>query len=203
MNDITINSGAAFGSDYEFLLNAQRKCFQTVMHSFSGHNFTGNYDVELFYSWSELKENLDDCKRVFKILGKSWNMNPYIKSLQLRSCKLVDSSDVILGVGIIKDEIVQGGTGNGIMYAAIKEKPIFFYDQNNDKLKKIIFKKNINGEDFKQMMIYDGKKDDLFKIIKKSEKFSFAGIGTRKINQAGKSWIKQIVDEISFCKRGI
>jgi len=172
------HSGGALGADTEWEIQGKKYGVYTIAYSFYNHNQKGENPKVL--AVPELEEGFQHVLEANKTIKR----NPqgtfqYIKNLLSRNWFQVKNSDAIFAVSkFLKNPIVNGGTGWAVQMAIDNRKPVYFFDQENNKW---------NTFNYETMMF-----DEMTNIPKLTE--NFAGIGTRDINENGINAIKQVYE---------
>ena len=145
----------------------------SVNHYYAKGNKTPSGNVEVS------QEALDAAKQhVLKanetLKRNISNISKNVLGLLERNYEQVSHSDAVFAVGVLKNtQEVDGGTGWAVQMAIDANKPVYVFDQNKAK-----------------WFVYDSDTQK-FKVFVGTPTLTrnFAGIGTRKINQAGKKAI--------------
>jgi hypothetical protein len=183
------HSGGAKGSDMFFERVSIEYKVQVKAYSFDDHTSTSRNkniltDDEIAEGWKKAQKAAKYLKR------NTSNLSQYIKNLLSRNWFQVKNSSAIFAVGYILNpgdkgervvnktnkQIVDGGTGYAVEMAIQHNKPVFIFDQDDNKW----YKWNINQ--FREI-------DYVPKLTEK-----FAGIGTRQLNLNGMSAIRDLFD---------
>lgn len=173
------HSGGALGSDLEWELQGEHYGVKTIAYSFKGHNSKSKNLLVL--TDEQLEEGSQAVNRANRTLKRNINyISPYVKALLSRDWFQVKNSDAVFAIikGLVTKEIVIGGTGWAVQMAIDCDKPVFIYHQHPMD----------NG--WSRYMPVAGFEKLRGEIPKLTE--NFAGIGTREINEFGKSAIKSI-----------
>ena len=171
-----MHSGGAVGSDSVWGTEAQ-KYGVNVNHYYAQGNKTpaGNREVP--------QETLDAAKQHVELANKTLkrnisNISKNTLGLLERNYEQVKHSDAVFAVGVFKGDQVDGGTGWAVQMAIDEGKPVYVFDQNQQKW----FAYNKSTKNFEEF-------GDTPVLTK-----NFAGIGTRKINEAGKKAIADVLE---------
>ena len=176
------HSGGCPGSDMEWENQSSKYDIKTIAYSFQGHVQEGKYPKIL--SLEELEEGWEQvllCEKPIKRPLYKIKYTPYVKHLLCRNWFQVKNSEAIYAIGNLitgSDKLVNGGTGWAVQMAINNNKPVYLFEQNF-------------GEWF--MFYYPQNKFTEISSIP-TLTTNFAGIGTRKINEAGRKAIKEILE---------
>jgi hypothetical protein len=170
------HSGGCPGADMEWENEGNKYGIKTIAYSFWNHKHEGKNPKVL--TVDELGEGFQHVLEANKTLKRNpQGTYQYVKNLLSRNWFQVKNSESIFAISkFIKNPIVNGGTGWAVQMAVDNKKPVYLFDQENNKW----FTFNY------ETMIFDEYTD----IPKLTE--NFAGIGTREINEYGKQAIKKI-----------
>lgn len=172
----TCHSGGCPGSDMEWENQGNEYGVKTIAYSFYNHVQEGKNRQNL--TVEELNEGYQAALTANKVLKRNLEYTyQYVKNLLSRNWFQVKNSDAIFAIGkFLNPKIVAGGTGWAIQMAIDNKKPIFFFDQKENKWNTFNYEKN----EFEKI-------DYIPKLTE-----NFAGIGTREINENGKKAIKEV-----------
>lgn len=179
----TNHSGGAQGSDMEWEVRGRPYGVKTNAYSFSNH--TQNSSNQCKLTVEELEEGAEQAKKASLTLGRPWKYienKPYVKNLISRNWFQVKDADCIFAIGkFVKGSkyLVDGGTGWAVQMAIDNKKPVYFFEQNENKW---YFYDNIIH---------------VFMVFHYVPRLTpnFAGIGTREINENGKRAIMDVYGE--------
>lgn len=169
-------SGGAFGSDFLFDQLGCELGYKTVIWSFRGHNRneTKNSIIKEL-TQKALNEKYYIISSVRKTLNRRQSSSQYIENLMLRNVFQItgikQQTDLVIAIGRIKNNIVEGGTGYAVEVAKIFNKPIIVVDKINCQ----IYLYNYDSNQFEKIDINYAK--SLYKQAK-----IFTGIGSREID---------------------
>ena len=176
--NIICNSGGAKGADITFEKFCLLIGIKINHFSYKTNYHNSPFKVEI--SEEDFKEGIEMVKKSSKFL-KRYNYFKYINLLARNWCQ-VKYSDEIYAIGKIINNginyVVDGGTGWACSMSIIVNKPLFVYDQD----KKNWYKWSYSINNFTKI--------ESTPVIKVS---SFAGIGTREINDDGINAIKNLI----------
>lgn len=177
------HSGGCPGADMEWEKECELYGIPTIAYSFPKHIQEGKNpkiltQEELDEGWEQVLK----CEKLIKRPLHNIKYNYYVKNLLCRNWFQVKNSDAIYAIGKLvgnSERLVDGGTGWAVQMAINNKKVVWLFEQNLnqwfayvDKIGKFVdFQKGVSP-----------------KLIN-----SFAGIGTRKINDYGKQAIKEIL----------
>lgn len=169
-------SGGALGSDFLFDQLGCEFGYRTVVWSFRGHNRneTKNSIIKEL-TQKELNEKCDIISSVRKTLNRRQSSSQYIENLMLRNVFQItgikQQTDLVVAIGRIKNNIVEGGTGYAVEVAKIFNKPIIVVDKINCQT----YLYNYDSNHFEKIDI------NYAKSLYKQSKI-FTGIGSREID---------------------
>lgn len=173
-NKYTNHSGGAYGSD-SYWGEIGKKYSVESKHYYGAGNKTpiGNTPV----SSDALKEADSHLIEANKTLGRRFpTSKEYVNNLLRRDWQQVKNSDAIFAVSTIADNnTVNGGTGWAVQMAIDNNKPVHVFDQDKGKW----YEYNYSTKSWDET--------DTPTLTK-----NFAGIGTRKLNDAGKKAIEEV-----------
>lgn len=163
-------SGGAVGSD---------SAFDTI-----GREYGFNNHIHFWYKYKNPKslpeheitheQYLEGREHIYianKIL-KRQNIERYMHLLA-RNWFQVKNADSIYAIGIIKNNVVQGGTSWAVVMAIDNKKPVYFFEQNKN-----------------HWYFWNNGKFEVCNTPVLTEKY--AGIGTREINENGLKAIRNV-----------
>ena len=175
----TCHSGGCPGADITWEIEGNKYGVKTIAYSFYNHVQEGKNQKIL--TIEELNEGFEHVK--IASVGLKRNLNiayPYVRNLLCRNWYQVKNGETIFAIGMFIDtKRVKGGTGWAVQMAIDNKKPIFVFDQENNKWNNF----NYNKQEF-EVTNY---------IPKLTE--NFAGVGTREINENGINAIQMILKE--------
>jgi len=179
MNNYTCHSGGCAGSDMMWENEGAKYGVKTVAYSF--YNHVQDSENQKVLTLKELAEGYAAVLVADKTLKRyvSRIMYPYVKNLLSRNWFQVKNSDAIFAIGMFankKRTLVKGGTGWAVQMSIDNKKDIYLFDQESVS--------------WHQYNYQTGAFEKLYIIPKLTE--NFAGIGTRKLSDAGIIAIKEI-----------
>lgn len=171
------HSGGAVGADTQWdIIGKEFGMINNKHYYFEGFKTpNGNTSIPI-----NLKNEADSkLKATNKTLGRTFpTSNEYVNNLLRRNWWQVKNSDAIFAISSITDNKVDGGTGWAVHMAIAENKPVYVFDQNQNKW----FTWN-NGKFI----------ETTTPVLTKN----FAGIGTREINEKGKQAIRNVYSKTS------
>lgn len=171
---LTLHSGGATGSDTYFEQKVSEQGGEVKAYSFKGHNTKSKNRVEL--TPEELKQGEEALHKANKTL-KRRVPGGYIGNLLRRNWYQVRKSDKVFAVGEFgTGGIVKGGTGWAVQMAVDMGKPVAVFDQRVGKW----YEYNHNTKEWQEL-------SETPVLVN-----NFAGVGTRKLNEAGKKAIDDL-----------
>jgi len=190
-NQYTCHTGGADGSDQIFADESLKYNFKVIAYSFDGHN-TDSRNRKIL-SQEELDEGFEHIKIANKTLKRNtYNLSKYVKNLLSRNWYQVKNSDAIFAIGTLESRMgikltAIGGTGWATQSGIDNNKPVFFFDQDDNKWYEFVYE-----EELKKIGI-DGPGRFIPITFTPTLTENFAGIGTRKINENGVKAIKELL----------
>ncbi len=187
--DIVLNmkfvchSGGCPGSDIEWETQGEKYGIETIAYSFKGHKQEGKNPRIL--TGAELDEGFEHVLIANKNLKRyPQGQSTYVKSLLSRNWFQVKNAETIFAIGKFKtNKVVDGGTGWAVQMAIDNDKTVFFFNQPTNAWY-IGTKYDSNGTAYFVEIHY----------VPRLPR-SFAGIGTREIEDNGKSAIRMIYEK--------
>ncbi len=183
----TCHSGGASGSDIEFEKLSIKHDMKVNAYSFKEHNTHSNNRIIL--DNDEIREGWEKAKKAAKSLKRNtYNLSPYVKKLLARNWFQVKNSNTIFAIGNILNpgeqgkripnktnkQIVDGGTGYAVEMSIQHNKPVFVFNQNDNKWYKWTYNQ------FREI-------DYIPELTE-----NFAGIGTRELSVEGLNAIEEL-----------
>ncbi len=130
--DYILYSGGAKGAETIFGRNAERVGIQVVNFSFNGHQVEYNNGLRVLTT-EELQRKDVSLTYVSQLLNRKFSNAPLMrKVLQTIMYQIENGMEVFVVGAIQTDNTVKGGTGWGVEFAKICNKPIFVFDQTRD-----------------------------------------------------------------------
>ena len=183
----TCHTGGATGSDIKFEKLSIKNGFKVKAYSFKEHNTDSKNQIiltndEIAIGWEKAQKAAKALKR------NTHNLSPYVKKLLARDWYQVKNSNTIFAIGWILDpgeqgqripnktnkQIVDGGTGYCCMMAIQYNKPVYVFNQKDNKWYKWKFNQ------FREI-------DYIPKLTE-----NFAGVGTRELSMEGLDAIESL-----------
>jgi hypothetical protein len=164
------HSGGALGSDTAWGEVGSRFGVKTN-HYYTDKTPNGNVKI----TKEQLTEGIEYAKRAAKALGRTWSNKPYVQGLLARNWQQVKNADAVFAIGNISDNTVDGGTGYAVEMAKEVKKPIYVFNQKDNKWYKFNYDTN-----------------NFIRTTTPRLTPNFAGIGTRKLSNAGKAAIEEV-----------
>ena len=169
-----IHSGGAKGADYTWGKFGKEYGYEVKHYYYKNKTPYGNCEI----SFQEFQEGLEYAKQAASRLNRVWSHKTFIQFLLSRNWQQVKHSDIIYAIGLIDENNgVKGGTGYAVEMAKIVDKPIYVFDQSQNK-----------------WFYWDNNLSEFAPYTGEMKLFSnnFAGIGTRDINSYGINAIEKI-----------
>ena len=167
-------SGAAIGAEYEFGVNAELMGIEEVNFSFEGHEAARTRGLRVL-THEELKQGDFSLSYASKLMNRKYPETPTFRKILQSIWYQINNGQEIFVVGkILEDKTVKGGTGWGAEFAKICNKPLYVFDQDENRWFKWDGENWINIKD---------------PIITKNH---FTGTGTRILKDNGKKAIADL-----------
>jgi hypothetical protein len=172
--DCILYSGGAPGAEAEFGRLADEYGLQEVNYTFPGHKIERSRGLRVL-TRQELALKDVSVKYISKIMGRRYSESPLLRKLLQSLCWQVSSGREVFVVGVIQDDgTVKGGTGWGAEYAKIRNKPLYVFDQEQERW---LFWSGGEWTPRDEPVIGHNR---------------FTGTGTRNLTPAGKSAVEQL-----------
>lgn len=183
----TCHTGGASGADITFEILSMENNINVAAYSFTEHKTISKNRINL--STEELFEGWLETEKAAKVLKRNtYNLSAYVKKLLARDWFQVKNSDTIIAIGNILNpkekgertinkttkQIVDGGTGYAVELAIQNNKPVFVFNQKDNKWYK-----------------WEMDKFNRINYIPKLTE-NFAGIGSRNLTKKGENAIKKL-----------
>lgn len=170
-NDAILFSGAALGAEFEFGAIAEQFGIEEVNFSFEDHEVARTRGLRIL-NHEELKQGDFSLSYASKLMHRKYpETSTFRKILQSIWYQINNGQEIFVIGKILEDKTVKGGTGWGAEFAKICNKPLFVFDQDENRWFKWDGENWINTKD---------------PIITKSH---FTGTGTRILKENGKKAI--------------
>lgn len=174
--DYILYSGGARGAETVFGHNAERVGAQVVNFSFNGHQVEYNKGLRVLTT-EELQRKDVSLTYVSGLLNRKFSNAPLMRKVLQTIMYQIENGMEIFAVGAIQENnTVKGGTGWGVEFAKICNKPIFVFDQIQDG-----------------WFLWD-KKSWVACSEPKISQSHFTGTGTRFLEENGEKAIKALFD---------
>ncbi|HYR85498.1 MAG TPA: hypothetical protein VE422_15530 [Terriglobia bacterium] len=131
--DCILFSGAAKGAEEAFGIGAERHGIEEVNFSFEGHNDLRTRGIRVL-THAELKQGDVSLTYVGRLMNRAFTDTPTFRKILQSIWHQINNGQEIYVVGhILKDGTVKGGTGWGAEFAKLCNKPLFVFDQDEDR----------------------------------------------------------------------
>jgi hypothetical protein len=131
--DAILFSGAAPGAESHFGLCAEKMGIDEVNYSFEGHEHIRNRGIRIL-NHEELKQGDISLTYASSLMNREYPKTPTFRKILQTIWYQINSGQEIYVVGkILDDKTVKGGTGWGAEFAKICNKPLFVFDQNENR----------------------------------------------------------------------
>lgn len=181
MTDYICHSGGCPGADMFWEKVGDKYGVKTIAYSFYGHVQEGKNRKIL--TNEELNEGFEAVKIASISIKRPPNpQSTYVKNLICRNWFQVKNSESVFAIGKflgVDKKLVSGGTGWAVQMAIDNHKPTFVFDQPTNMWNEYDY----NTNRFEIMF-------DEIPILTKT----FAGIGTRELDENGKNAIRKIYE---------
>jgi hypothetical protein len=132
-DDAILFSGAAPGAEAHFGLIAERYGIEEVNYSFEGHEHARMRGIRIL-NHEELKQGDISLTYASKIMNREYPKTPTFRKILQTIWYQINSGHEIYVIGkILDDKTVKGGTGWGAEFGKICNKPLFVFDQDENK----------------------------------------------------------------------
>jgi len=126
-------SGGLKGAEAEFGAAAERHGIDEVNFTFEGHRIARQRGIRVL-TREELMQGDVSLSYVSRLLGRTYPDAPTIRKVLQTIWFQVNSGQEIYVIGwIMEDGTVRGGTGWGAEFAKLCNKPLFVFDQKQDR----------------------------------------------------------------------
>jgi len=131
--DCVLYSGAAKGAEEAFGTAAERHGIEEVNFTFEGHNDSRTRGIRVL-THAELKQGDVSLTYVGWLMSRTFSDTPVFRKILQSIWHQINNGQEIYVVGhILKDGTVKGGTGWGAEFAKLCNKPLFVFDQDQDR----------------------------------------------------------------------
>ncbi|MBX3043659.1 MAG: hypothetical protein KIT33_02895 [Candidatus Kapabacteria bacterium] len=172
--DAILFSGAAPGAEAHFGTTAEKFGIEEVNFSFEGHEHSRLRGIRIL-NHEELKQGDISLTYASKIMNREYPKTPTFRKILQTIWYQINNGQEIYVIGkILDDKTVKGGTGWGAEFGKICNKPLFVFDQDENRWFKW------NKEDWisvNEPLISSG---------------HFTGTGTRLLKENGKKAIEDL-----------
>jgi len=181
-SEITVHSGMADGADTVWAEVADSMSIKTIGHSYKNHRVSGNrpaMETPNVLTKEQLEIADESLKKAAKSLGRPFDPKSSFANLLRRNYYQLKDSEAVVAISKILPggTKVDGGTGWAVQMGIDKKMPVYVFDQ-----------------EVKLWAVWDGSK--FKKLSGLPPKFkSFAGIGTRKLNDDGRKAIEEYMQQ--------
>jgi hypothetical protein len=131
--DCILYSGAAKGAEEAFGAAAERHGIDEVNFTFEGHNDSRTRGIRVL-THAELKQGDVSLTYLGRLMKRSFPDTPMFRKILQSIWHQINNGQEIYVIGhILEDGTVKGGTGWGAEFAKLCNKPLFVFDQDNDR----------------------------------------------------------------------
>lgn len=131
--DCILFSGAAKGAEEAFGIAAERHGIEEVNFTFEGHADLRTRGIRVL-THAELKQGDVSLAYVGRLMNRKFTDTPLLRKILQSIWHQINSGQEIYVVGhILEDGTVKGGTGWGAEFAKLCNKPLFVFDQDEDR----------------------------------------------------------------------
>ena len=131
--DCILFSGAAKGAEEAFGTAAERHGIEEVNFTFEGHNDSRTRGIRVL-TQAELKQGDVSLTYVGRLMNRTFSDTPVFRKILQSIWHQINNGQEIYVVGhILEDGTVKGGTGWGAEFAKLCNKPLFVFDQDEDR----------------------------------------------------------------------
>jgi hypothetical protein len=186
----TCHSGGASGSDTTWENITSRYGGETKAYSYKTNYHNSPNKVEI--SEDDYNEGVKEIQKANQYMNR-YGISKYM-NLLARNWPQIKYSNQVFAIGNLvrvnernakgyynkgKCTVVDGGTGFAVMMGIINKKPVFVFDQSEEQW----YKWSYSVSDYIKV-----DSSDVYIVSK-----DFTGIGTRSINESGKSAIEEVL----------
>ena len=131
--DCILFSGAAKGAEEAFGAAAERHGIEEVNFTFDGHNDSRTRGIRVL-THVELSQGDVSLTYVGRLMNRTFTDTPVFRKILQSIWHQINNGQEIYVVGhILDDGTVKGGTGWGAEFAKLCNKPLFVFDQDQDR----------------------------------------------------------------------
>ncbi len=131
--DAILFSGAAVGAEYEFGSIAEQFGIEEVNFSFDDHDVSRTRGLRIL-NHEELKQGDFSLAYTSKLMNRKYPETPTFRKILQSIWYQINNGQEIFVIGkILDDKTVKGGTGWGAEFAKICNKPLYVFDQDENR----------------------------------------------------------------------
>lgn len=131
--DAILFSGAAPGAEAHFGVVAEKFGIEEVNYSFEGHEHVRTRGIRIL-NHEELKQGDISLTYASRIMNREYPATPTFRRILQTIWYQINNGQEIYVIGkILEDKTVKGGTGWGAEFAKICNKPLFVFDQDENR----------------------------------------------------------------------
>jgi hypothetical protein len=132
-DDAILFSGAAPGAEEHFGLTAEKFGIEEVNYSFEGHEDARIRGIRIL-NHEELKQGDISLTYASGLMHREYPSTPTFRKILQTIWYQINNGQEIYVIGkILDDKTVKGGTGWGAEFAKICNKPLFVFDQEENR----------------------------------------------------------------------
>lgn len=175
-DECVLYSGAANGAEAAFGAAAERHGIDEVNFTFEGHNDSRTRGIRVL-THAELKQGDVSLTYVSRLMNRTFTDTPLFRKILQSIWHQINNGQEVYVVGhILKDGTVKGGTGWGAEFAKLCNKPLFVFDQEDNRWRR---------------WTGDAWASETDPVISHEK---FAGTGTRDLKTNGQKAINELFD---------
>lgn len=131
--DFILYSGAASGTEEFFGQTAEKYGIEEVNFSFENRKVSRNRGIRIL-NHEELENGDVSLTYLSKLMNREYSRSETFRKIIQTIWHQINNSQQIFVIGqILEDNTVKGGTGWGAEFAKLCNKPLFIFDQKQDK----------------------------------------------------------------------
>jgi hypothetical protein len=131
--DVILFSGGASGAESEFGSIAEKYGIEEVNFSFEGHEITRSRGLRML-NHEELTQGDFSLHYAGKLMNRKYPETPVFRKILQSIWYQINNGQEIFVIGkIMEDKTVKGGTGWGSEFAKICNKPLYVFDQDENR----------------------------------------------------------------------